>query len=68
MKIKIFGIKSMMKRSDKPCGSHTADFICNILASRPFLLLSDKNGASLGRSPIPRKARKEVDRAWLSGV
>lgn len=38
-----------------------ADFICNVVASRPFLLLSDKNGVSLGRPPIPRKARKEVE-------
>ena len=58
----------MMNWHVKPPVLSDADFICNILASRPFLLLSDKNGASLGRSPIPRKARKEVDGAWLSGV
>ena len=58
----------MMKQHVKPPVLSDADFICNILASRPFLLLSDKNGVSLGWSPIPREGRMEVAGVWLSGV
>ena len=58
----------MMKQSVKERRANTADFICNVVASRPFLLLSDKNGVSLGWSPIPQEGRMEVAGVWLSDV
>ncbi len=51
----------MMKSHVEPPIWNDADFICNVTASRPFLLLSDKNGISLGRSPIPLTRRIEME-------